>query len=229
MTVIAARDRPLRILLFCLAGIVLAHVLDHWAFQDLRLDGIYAEDWGRFLRIQGFLPTWIVAGIALMLHDRDRGWARARGRGGLLIAGATMGGIAAELLKLLFRRLRPGEFGEYVFRPFDERTFSTGGLGLPSSHALVAFGAAAVLARLFPRARLLWWGLAWGCGLTRVAAGAHFLSDVVVAACVGWLVGAWVWSWAPHKVAAADAEGPVEARRRRRFGRGVGDVFEPTN
>ena len=66
---------------------------------------------------------------------------------------------------------------------------------MPSSHALVAFGAAAVLSRIYPRARIIWWGLAWGCGLSRVAAGAHFLSDVVAAAVIGWLAGWLVWRW----------------------------------
>jgi membrane-associated phospholipid phosphatase len=50
----------------------------------------------------------------------------------------------------------------------------------------VAFAAAATLARLFPEASILWYGLALGCALTRVASGAHFMSDVVVAALVGY-------------------------------------------
>jgi membrane-associated phospholipid phosphatase len=60
---------------------------------------------------------------------------------------------------------------------------------LPSSHVLVAFAAATVLARLFPRAWGLWYLLAAGCAVTRVLAMAHFLSDTVVAALVGYVVG----------------------------------------
>jgi membrane-associated phospholipid phosphatase len=59
-------------------------------------------------------------------------------------------------------------------------------MGLPSSHALVAFAGAFALARLFPRARWVFYLLALGCGLTRVLATAHYLSDVIVAACVAW-------------------------------------------
>ena len=147
----------------------------------------------------GFLPLWLVAALALALHDRATMGYR---RGALLAASATLGGIAAELLKLVFRRLRPAaQDGEYAFRAFTDRPFSTGGLALPSSHALVAFGAAAMLSRLFPRARVVWWGVAWGCALTRVAAGAHFLSDVVVAAVVGWLVAWILWQNFPPRVA----------------------------
>jgi len=182
-------------LLLGAAAIVVAHLLDGVAFMHLRLDDVYGEDWGRLLRVMGFLPLWLLAGIALMLEQRTPRRRLLRSHGALLIAGATLGGIAAELTKILVRRLRPGELGEYVFRPWSHRTFSSGGLGMPSSHALVAFGAAAVLSRIFPRAWWIWWGLAWGCGFTRVAAGAHFLSDVVTAAVIGWFVGALVWRW----------------------------------
>lgn len=204
----APRDRGLLIFVAFAIAIILAHVLDPWAFRALRMEGVYSGDLGRLLRVQGFLPTWIAVGLALALHDPERGWRVLRGRGGLLVASAAAGGIVAEGLKLVFRRLRPGELGEYVFRPFTERPFHSGGLGLPSSHALVAFGAAAMLSRLFPRARVLWWTLAWGCGLSRIAAGAHFLSDVVVAAGLGWLMGALLWR--------ARGEDAVPARTRRR-------------
>src|SRR5260370_30463795 len=75
-----------------------------------------------------------------------------------------------------------------MFRPWLDQPFSTAKLGLPSSEAAVAFAAAAMLARLFPESRVLWYGLALGCALTRVASGAHFLSDVALAALVGYVV-----------------------------------------
>lgn len=176
-------------------AVVAAHLLDPLAFRFIRIANVNEEDWGRMLRVMGFFPLWITAAVALALHDRTPGRRLARSRAGMLFFAPGLGGAAAELLKLLFRRLRPGELGEYAFRPFAERPFSTGGLGLPSSHALVAFAAAAILSRIFPRAWIVWWGLAWGCAFTRIAAGAHFLSDTVVAALVGWLVAAGVWQW----------------------------------
>jgi membrane-associated phospholipid phosphatase len=78
----------------------------------------------------------------------------------------------------------------HAFRPWDERTWSGAGLAFPSSHAAVAFGGAAILARLYPRARWVGYTLAVGCAATRVLARAHFLSDVVFAAGLGWFV-AW--------------------------------------
>jgi membrane-associated phospholipid phosphatase len=80
-----------------------------------------------------------------------------------------------------------------VFRPWTDHPWSTAQLGLPSSEAAVAFGAAAILARLFPATWALWYGVALGCAVTRVASGAHFLSDVVLAALVGYVVALILW------------------------------------
>lgn len=201
--------QALRVLALGAAAIVVAHLLDPLAFRYLRAEDVYGDDLGRMLRVMGYVPLWLAAGAALALQDRTPLRRLLRSRAGLIMAGAVLGGAVAELVKLLVRRLRPGEWGEYVFRPFAERTFSTGGLGMPSSHALVAFGAAAVLSRVFPRAWMVWWGLAWGCGLSRVAAGAHFLSDVVVAAVLGWVVGALVWRWRARDAEPAAAPAAV--------------------
>lgn len=176
-----------------IAAVLVAHLLDGFAFAHLRIDGVNDKDWGRLLRVMGFVPTWLAAAAALALHDGTPLRRLHRARAGALIFGPALGGAAAELVKLLVRRLRPGELGEYVFRPYTERPFSTGGLGMASSHAAVAFAAATVLSRIFPRAWLVWWGLGWGCAFTRVASGAHFLSDVVAAAVLGWVVGVLLW------------------------------------
>ena len=47
-----------------------------------------------------------------------------------------------------------------------------------------------------------WYGLALGCALTRVASGAHFLSDVVLAALVGYVVTLFLWARHPPAHAA---------------------------
>lgn len=194
------RTRLLRFALASAAAIVFAHLVDRWAFAQLSDAGLAGSDLGRMLRVMGFLPLWATAALALVLHDwplrAERGTRAALARGVLLLLGAGLGGLAAELLKLAFRRERPrAHAGEYVFRAWTERPLSTGGLALPSSHALVAWGAAAVLAHLFPRARWVWYALAAGCSWSRVAAGAHFVSDVVVSAVVGLLVGEGLWRW----------------------------------
>lgn len=167
-----------------------AHLLDEWVWTHVRDARVYERDWGRMLRSAGYLPTWLI--VAIGLWGQDRGRARWGWRGGLMILTPTIGGALAELLKLVVRRLRPPDVTSvftYAFRPFSERSWSTAGLGMPSSHMLVAMGAATVLARLFPRVWWLWYLIAAGCGYTRLLANAHYLSDVVAAAVLGWVVG----------------------------------------
>jgi membrane-associated phospholipid phosphatase len=183
----AARRRWLIALALSLVAVAIAHLLDETAWRSLRDTRVNERDWGRFLRSMGYLPTWIAIAAALWLQDRPLpGWGW---RGGAVLLAAAAGGIAAELFKLLFRRLRPDEavFG-YTFRSFAEDPISTRGLGMPSSHVMVAFAGATALARLFPRARFIGYLLAAGCALTRVLTVQHYLSDVVAAAALGWLV-----------------------------------------
>lgn len=173
-------------------AIVAAHLLDELAWRHVRLPSVYEKDWGRLLRSMGFLPTWLLMALAWWLQVREP--AKRRTGAWLLVLGPALGGLAAEVLKLLVRRLRPDpeQFG-YAFRSFADGLWSNRGMGMPSSHTLVAFAGAFALARLFPRARWVFYALAAGCGLSRVMATAHYLSDTVVAACVGWGVVAAVW------------------------------------
>jgi membrane-associated phospholipid phosphatase len=180
------------------AALMVATALDGWAYRVLAVPDVYDHDWGRMLRVVGYLPTWAVVSAALALSGSASGltFDTPRWRASLPLIASALGGIAAELLKLLLRRERPeAHAGAYVFRSWRDHPLSTGGLALPSSHALVAFAAAAMLARLYPRARWLWYALATGCALTRVLARAHFLSDVTLSAIIGWGVAALVWRW----------------------------------
>jgi membrane-associated phospholipid phosphatase len=178
------KNRNVKILLVLFVSIGASLLLDSFFYSHFRVEDIYEHDWGRALRVLGFVPVWLIAALALYLHDRPVRW-----RAALLVAGVAVSGIVGELLKLVFRRERPNAHdGDYFFRSFADRPLHSGGLALPSTHAIVAFGAAAMLSRLFPRARIVFWGIAWGCGLSRVAAGAHFFSDIAVAAVVAWLV-----------------------------------------
>lgn len=165
-----------------------AHLADATAWRVLRMPNVYDKDWGRLLRSLGYLPTWGAVALAYWLEARDRpGGGRVAA---YLALAPTLGGLVAEIGKILFRRLRPDEINfAYAFRPYSDHFWSNRGMGLPSSHTLVAFAGAAALARVFPRARWVSYVLAGGCAITRVMANAHFLSDVTVAACLGVAVG----------------------------------------
>jgi membrane-associated phospholipid phosphatase len=200
-------------LLLILTVVTLAHLLDWWTHTALANPRLAERDLGRMLRVMGFLPFWALAAVALALCDAAHravdGMVRYA-RALLLFFAAGLGGLAAEVMKLLARRERPNvEIGEYVFRGWTEQTLNTGGLGLASSHAGVALGAAFMLARLFPRARYVWYTLGVGCAYSRVAAGAHFLSDVVVSGVLAFLVVALLWRRFGAVAPPATAESPA--------------------
>lgn len=178
--------------------IALSLLADGWVAEHVRFGRVYETDWGRMLRNFGYLPFWLLAAIALALHDRERReWWR---RGALLLAAPAAAGIVGELLKIIVRRMRPPDVGSaYAFRAFTDHPFSSRGFGFPSSHAVVAFGAAAMLSRLFPRGRIVWYATAIGCAVSRLLAHAHYLSDVVAAAIIGIAVAALLWRyWMPR-------------------------------
>ncbi|MHB1329587.1 MAG: phosphatase PAP2 family protein, partial [Gemmatimonadales bacterium] len=149
---------------------------------------------------------WLLVAAAFWMHGRggtDDESVAARDTALAILAAIAIGGLGAEALKILLRRERPlPSFEGYSFRPFADRPFNTGRLGLPSSHTMVAFAGAAALASRYPRIGWIVLGMAAGCGLTRLFAGAHFLSDVVAGAIGGILAGVGATRW-------------IAARRRR--------------
>ena len=181
------------------AGVFLAAMptMDLWTWRHIRMDGVYNHDWGRLLRIAGFAPTWLVGAAVLMLARSGQlardGWRRVMMPGLALVASVAAAGLLGELVKLVVRRARPGPYdGAYAFVPWDGH-WSTGAIGLPSTHAIVAFAAAFALMRLSPRSGPVWLLIGLGCGLTRLLDGAHFLSDIVAAAVLAWATVAFLW------------------------------------
>lgn len=69
----------------------------------------------------------------------------------------------------------------------------------PSGHASVSFALATVLSFRWPRGRVIWFALAAGVALSRVALGVHWPSDVIVGAGVGW-VSVEVLGWVERKM-----------------------------
>lgn len=165
------------------------YMYDHW-----HNPGVYDQEWGRLMRVMGWWPTWATMALALWLTQRWADRARAALHAKALVLAPAVAGLVCEFLKLVVRRERPEiNAGDYGFRPWDIRPFDTAGLAMPSSHTMVAFAAATVLARIYPGGRWVWYTLAAGCAATRVLAHAHFLSDVTVGALLGWSAGWGTW------------------------------------
>lgn len=202
-----------------LLGWFLACAVDRAAYHALRVDD-WADTWARrdlvqMLRSAGYVPTWIIAAFIIDLGCRPglaaSGFvsrqvrARVPMLGARVLLSAAAGGLLAEALKVAVRRHRPSEAndGTHVYDWFAGEVEGRG-LGLASSHAGVAFGAAFALWRWSPAAGSAALALALGCSATRLLSGAHFVSDVYAAAVLSWAGATLAW-W------AADALG----RRRR--------------
>lgn len=147
--------------------------------------------WWQAVKTAGDVRFWGVFALIALPITRDWRWA------GAPVAAAAIAGLVAEGLKLLIGRERPvRDFviqndAHYVFKPLFHALTDGSNLGLPSSHAATVFGAATMIAILVPRpssplviATLL---LAIACALSRILAGAHFATDTLAGAYVGYL------------------------------------------
>ncbi len=128
--------------------------------------------------------VWWAIGLAGL---RARGLGR---RGWTIVLTIALGlvpaWIAADLLKLVFRRPRPFDaipgIVTLIGRPSD--------LSFPSGDAAAAFGAAVALGQALPRLRWPALVIATGIGVARVAVGVHYPGDVLGGALIGILFGA---------------------------------------
>jgi membrane-associated phospholipid phosphatase len=127
----------------------------------------------------------LLLGLGLLLLRRPEARRRRSGwrllRAGSLIAGTLASGhLVVFALKQTIARLRPAELathGDYGFAmPFSGEPFTS----LPSSHGFTAFAMAAVLSRLQPELRAVFFGTAMLVAVQRMLAQQHFLSDIFV-------------------------------------------------
>jgi len=196
------RVRGERVAAYVVGGAVLIGVgclLDGWVFGLGRVPGD-SSDLDRLFRVMGFVPTWLLAGAALALGRWGRvkreGVLKAMNAPILLVLAAAGSGAVAEGVKLLTRRLRPRETGGvYEWRAVWDGVVDAGDMGFPSSHAMVAFGAAWMLSRLYPWGTPVWLLMAVGCAATRVMTHAHFVSDVTGSAVLAFAFAACLWNW----------------------------------
>lgn len=159
---------------------------------DLRNEMGFVQQFGAISSI--ILTVWLVS-----LLDR-----RGRIRLWDLLASVGLTALAALALKILVGRPRPflgepeillGPFGQFplpgvgIKYSWDPHVWGTAHLwSFPSSHTSAAFVLATFLALAYPRIRAFAWTMACLVGLIRVSLHAHYLSDVIGGAILGWWV-----------------------------------------
>ena len=112
---------------------------------------------------------------------------------GILSSEALLDGLVVEQgMKLIFWRERPSM--DQAKGKFFQTNVGTDS-SFPSSHSVLSWSSAAVLAAEYPSG---WqpfaiYTLATGVSLTRVLGEEHFPSDVIVGSAVGWMIGHYVY------------------------------------
>ncbi len=134
---------------------------------------------------------FVAAPVAFYALGHLRRDERAR-ETGILGGEALLDGVVVEQgMKLIFWRERPSQDAA-------RGRFFQGNVGIdssfPSSHSVLAWSSAAVIADEYPSrwAQLGVYSLATGVSLTRVLGQQHFPTDVLVGSAAGWLLGHYV-------------------------------------
>lgn len=116
---------------------------------------------------------WRAAG-----HRRRRRLLLLFGQAGFAFAAVALSGLAANLIKVIVGRARPlmmDEVGPHHFEPF---SVGYAFASFPSGHATTMGAVTALFLLWFPRHAWIWLALGLFLAATRVAATAHYLSDI---------------------------------------------------
>ena len=94
-------------------------------------------------------------------------------------------GIIAKVLKTFIGRARPVFFEALDMTGFFPPSLDWAFNSMPSGHTTVSFAGLVMIGMLAPRYKVLTWTLAIMIGVSRVAVGAHWPSDVLLGAFIG--------------------------------------------
>jgi len=98
--------------------------------------------------------------------------------------------VVGFLLKVTVQRPRPFIAGIVSTLPnLMEKSFTTWNFSFPSFQSMLVFCAIPILIKEFPKLKYFWIGFAVLVAFSRVYFGLHFLSDVIAAGLIGYLIG----------------------------------------
>lgn len=103
----------------------------------------------------------------------------------LLFTSIAVSGIAANIIKVIAGRYRPSELFEHGLYGFDFFHIERALTSFPSGHTATAFTLAVVIAYLWPKSAIPVWTFAVLIGVSRLAIGAHYPSDIIAGAVLG--------------------------------------------
>lgn len=128
---------------------------------------------------------YLAGGLLLWLFYRKKDSWKALG-GLLLFTSVAISGIAANILKIILGRARPRLYIHEQIYGFDFFHIDYSWLSFPSGHAATAFGAASVLALLYPRYKVPLYAAGTLVALSRIVLTQHYPSDVIAGSVLGY-------------------------------------------
>ena len=106
----------------------------------------------------------------------------------LIFCSVLSAGIVVKILKILIGRARPIFFEALDMTGFFPPSLDWAFNSMPSGHTTVTFAGLVMIGMLAPRYKPWTWTLAVLVGLSRVAYGAHWPSDVLLGAFIGMVI-----------------------------------------
>ena len=104
--------------------------------------------------------------------------------------------IISFLLKVTIQRTRPYVEGIVsVVGDLAKNSHLVWDFSFPSFQTMMVFSALPFLSKEFPRFKYVWVAFACLVALSRVYLGVHFLSDVLIGAMIGYLIGFFAFKW----------------------------------
>lgn len=178
-----------RFVLLGLAAIAVVSLFDAAAIRHARADDGLLFSAMRAITDIGQSHWYLVPAAILFLglafvdwraagHRRRRRLVLLFGQAGFAFAAVALSGLLANLIKVIVGRARPlmmDEVGPHHFEPF---SFGYAFASFPSGHATTMGAVTALFCLWFPRYAWAWLALGLFLALTRVAATAHYLSDI---------------------------------------------------
>ncbi len=179
--------------------LIFALYLDGPITSRMPADETRFGDFHHLLRALGYLPTWFIIGLLLILSGKSDQSGAGKTAALAIVSTATLSGLLAEILKVFVRRPDPGIGTLGSWTPvvleggwWNPEWWNGADLCFPSGHAAVAWGAAIAISRRWPGAAPVMLVLAAGCAAGRVQARGHYVSDVVASLLVALIISFFV-------------------------------------
>jgi len=110
----------------------------------------------------------------------------------LIFVTVASAGLVNDMLKIVFGRARPLLWVSGDMSGFDFFRYGAKFASFPSGHTATSVAAAIVFSDLFPRGRFVFATFAILIAASRIILDAHYVSDVIAGAVVGWIVARFI-------------------------------------